>query len=1093
MATFYTDTIKSSVISLTGNQYAQLFTNGRYTSIYPMKSRKEAGDKLHAFIEDVGVPETLVADMAAEQEGPNTEFRDLVRRHHIKMKWTERGRPNQNARAEREIGIIRQRWQEKMTSLAIPRRLWDYGITYESEVLSRVSRGNGERPGLEQLTGETIDISEWLDFSFYDLIWYHDSPKPGNDVGSRRLGRWLGVAHRVGSALCYWVLTESGKVIARTTVQHVTNAELREPTFNKQVQEFDNRVSTRLNSDGHVDLTSSDPSIRNLDVDDDWSDKNGFHMPTGNMPTDKDYGDMSLLQDIPEQDDIEEVDDHVGARVQIKRAGEEVHGTVTKRARGNNGEPVGKAHKNPIFDSREYTIEFDDGTVDVYTSNAIIENMYGRMDDEGKVHSLFQDIVGHRKNANALEKQDGFCTSWNGNKTPKQTTKGWEIAVEWATGDISWIPLRIIKQSHPVELAEYAVAQKIDQEPAFNWWVRNVLQKRNRVIAKIKKKYWRTTHKFGIRLPKTVAEALAIDRETGTTFWRDAIEKELKKVKVAWERRDDLTVGEVRSGKALRGYKEITVHMVFDVKMDFTRKARLVADGNLTDAPTSITYSSVVTRDSVRIALMFAMLNGLKVLAADVGNAYLNAPCLEKIWFRGGEEVGAEDRGAVCVLVRALYGLKSSGASWHATLAQLLRDMGFEDTKADPDVWRRSATKENGDKYYELVLIYVDDILAISENPKPILTEISNSFPIKEESIGPPDTYLGAQIYTHRLPDGQQAWGMTSEKYVKNAISTVEGLLQEDGDNMHFKSTARTPVPTNYRPELDATPELQGDMISRFRQLIGILRWAVELGRLDIYLEVALLSQYLAAPRQGHLEAAYHVFAFLKRRPVVKMVFDPTDVNLDESVFHNINREDWYEFYGNVQEELPHRMPEPRGKAVQITCFVDSDHAGNVVTRRSHTGILIFVQNAPILWYSKKQNTVESSSFGSEFVAMRVARDMIVALRYKLRMFGIPISGPANLLCDNAGVVKNTSIPESTLSKRHNAINYHVIRESAAAEILRVGKEDGLSNLADPFTKILPVKRREDLFSCILYAKFLGNEKPSDADTQDTTQGPSRS
>eukprot|EP00978_Attheya_sp_CCMP212_P043638 scaffold288169_cov38-Attheya_sp.AAC.1 len=100
-------------------------------------------------------------------------------------------------------------------------------------------------------------------------------------------------------------------------------------------------------------------------------------------------------------------------------------------------------------------------------------------------------------------------------------------------------------------------------------------------------------------------------------------------------------------------------------------------------------------------------------------------------------------------------------------------------------------------------------------------------------------------------------------------------------------------------------------------------------------------------------------------------------------------------------------MPEPRGNEVTINCFVVADHAGNQVTRRSHTGILIFLNRAPISWFSKKQNTVESSTFGSEFVAMKTAAEQIMALRYKLRMFGIPIDGPANVFCDNEAVVTN--------------------------------------------------------------------------------------
>ena len=118
------------------------------------------------------------------------------------------------------------------------------------------------------------------------------------------------------------------------------------------------------------------------------------------------------------------------------------------------------------------------------------------------------------------------------------------------------------------------------------------------------------------------------------------------------------------------------------------------------------------------------------------------------------------------------------------------------------------------------------------------------------------------------------------------------------------------------------------------------------------------------------------------------------------------------------------------------------------MTRRSHSGIIIFVNNAPIIWFSKRQNTVESSTFGSELVvAMRICHDLIVSLRYKLRMFGLNLQGPAFTFCDNAGVVKNVSVPESVLHKRHNAINYHVVRESVAADIMQVGKEDTLGQL----------------------------------------------
>jgi hypothetical protein len=147
-------------------------------------------------------------------------------------------------------------------------------------------------------------------------------------------------------------------------------------------------------------------------------------------------------------------------------------------------------------------------------------------------------------------------------------------------------------------------------------------------------RYARRTHKFGIQLPNTVGEALAIDRETNTTFWIDAIQKEMKNVHVAFK---FLDLGE----RVPIGYKLIKCHLIFDVKMDFTCKARFVAGGHMTDPPSTLTYSSVVSCDSVRIAFMLAVLNDVDLLAADIGSAYLNAPTRERVYTTAGPEFGA--------------------------------------------------------------------------------------------------------------------------------------------------------------------------------------------------------------------------------------------------------------------------------------------------------------------------------------------------------------------------------------------------------------------------------------------------------------------
>jgi hypothetical protein len=197
-----------------------------------------------------------------------------------------------------------------------------------------------------------------------------------------------------------------------------------------------------------------------------------------------------------------------------------------------------------------------------------------------------------------------------------------------------------------------------------------------------------------------------------------------------------------------------------------------------------------------------------------------------------------------------------------------------------------------------------------------------------------------------------------------------------------------------------------------------------------------------------------------------RLILNHTMPNVDESVFQS---GDWTDFYSDVVEEDPPNMPVPMGNPVMMSCFIDADHAGNTVTRRSHTRIIILLNNAPIQTFSKRQNTCESSTYGSELVAMRQARDLISALRIKLKCFGVPITGPTNVFCDNNAVVKNVSFLESTLAKKHNAINYHIIQESVAAKILRVGKEDTLTNIADVFTKLVPFTRKRELLVPFLW------------------------
>jgi hypothetical protein len=162
-------------------------------------------------------------------------------------------------------------------------------------------------------------------------------------------------------------------------------------------------------------------------------------------------------------------------------------------------------------------------------------------------------------------------------------------------------------------------------------------------------------------------------------------------------------------------------------------------------------------------------------------------------------------------------------------------------------------------------------------------------------------------------------------------------------------------------------------------------------------------------------------------------------------------------------------MPEPLGHGVSTTCFVDADHAGCRVTRRSQTGLIIYVNKAPVVWYSKRQNTVESATFGSEFIALKTAIDHIDGLRYKLRMFGIPINGPTSVFCDNESVVINATHCESPLRRKHTSIAYHRCREAQAAKYVQIGYQQGRNNPADLLTKLLSGPRMRALLRRLFY------------------------
>lgn len=885
-----------------------------------------------------------------------------------------------------------------------------------------------------KLTGKETDISALAEFGWYEWCYFRDATSPF-PYPNERLGRCLGPTNSVGSKMSQYILNDSANVLPQLTVRKLTRSEMLSTVERMKREVFDKIIFSRLGNSYQGPGTLIDPT----------------QDPIDRTPETYEY-----LDDV---DDHDNYDEYINMEVLLPREGGATQpGKIIRRTIGDDGETIGKESQHPLLDTRIYDVEFPDGGIERLAANRIAVNLYAHADEYGYKHTEVKNIINHRTTPEAILKKDAYVTDKNGRRHKRVTTKGWELQVEWMDSTISWIPLVDMKESVPVQVAEYAVANKINKEPAFAWWVPHTMKKRTAIIAAVNKRVRQTTHKYGIKIPRSKKEALQLDLENGNHLWEEALKKEMTGMAVAFKL---IPEGELPA----EDHKYVGYHLVWDVKMDFTRKARLVAEGHKTPDPAVSTFAGVVSRESVRIALTYAALHDLDVQAADISNAYLQAPCSGKYYTRFGPEFG-DWQGRKAYVVRATYGLKEAGADFRNHLRDCMNHLSYKSTNADNDVWLRRSKLDDGTDYYEYLLLYVDDCLAISHRAVHNLHEIGKYFTLKPGSIGPPKIYLGGKVSKVVLPNGIEAHAFSSTQYVRESVKNVEAYMKKKNYVFTHK-TISVPIPGSYHPELDGTEELDDEESSYYQSLIGILRWIVELGRIDISYEASIMASHTALPRAGHLRKVFHIFGYLKHHANARLVFDPTYPVIN---YNDFPQNDWEQFYGQLDEELPHDMVEPLGREMIITVFVDADLAGEKVRKRSRTGFLVYLNRAPIYWYSKTQKQIETGTFGAEFIAMKQCCEYVRGLRYKLRIFGINVLQPAFVYGDNQAVLKNVTLPESSLNKKCESIAYHFVREGVARGEWLCGYVPSEHNSSDTLTKTVPAGSiRQRLVSNYLY------------------------
>ena len=999
--TFFSDVVAADVgiLGHGGATMLQLFcgTTSLLTAGYPMKEGDEMASTLEDFIRQHGAPNALFSDNAKNQVG--RAVHDILRMYAIKDFQCEPYHQHQNF-AERRIQEVKALSNRLMDITNTNPIYWLLCVQYSIYLLNRLSTDRLDwKTPIEAATGQQPDVSALLAFRWYEPVYVKDPLKqPYPSSTSERSGRIVGIAEHQGDALTFLVLDD-------ITGHVVTRSELRSA------------------------LGDASPNLR--------------------ATSSSDGGEISSND---------------GFKIQSSAdvAGTVVNPSDLKLPKFTPQELIGQTFTHDIGDGKAYKAKvvrqiMDKEAEDRKQVKFLIEIGDGELEELISYHEL-ADIIEKQEEdeLNPLDKvwtfkairdHQGPLTS----KHPDYMGSRYNVLVQWDDDSETWEPLDIMIKDDPITLAAYAEENDLLDKPGF---------KRLQRISKNKKRYKRLlnqskqAHKkgpvfqFGIQVPRNVKEAYELDKKNGNTLWSDAMKEEVASLLEYTTFRDEGPI------QFLAGYKRIIVQFVFAVKHDLRHKARLVAGGHLTPATLEGTYSGVVSVRSLRICLVAGELNRLRVMVGDVSSAYLEAFTQEKVYFIAGPEFG-ELEGHLLVIVRALYGLRTSGARWHDRFADTLRSMGYNPCKADPDVWMKDCGT-----HYEYVCVYVDDLMVIGKNPEVFMEALTTKYKYKLKGVGSPSYHLGGDFF--RDPDGTLAWGASS--YIKKMIINYTTMFGEK------PKEASSPMVEKDHPELDTTEELDATGIKQYQSLIGALQWLVTFGRFDILLGVTTMSGYRVAPRIGHLERLKRMYGYIKRHPDGAIRFR---VKIPDHESQGMPMEyDWSQaVYGKIQEELPYDMPTPKGKSIRITTYNDANLMHDFITGRSMSGVLHFINQTPVQWFAKKQNVVETATYGSEFMVARQATEQIMDLRYTLRMLGIPIDGPAWLFGDNQSVLTSSTIPHSSLNKRHNALSYHRVRESIAAKIIYFMHVKGEHNPSDMFTKFLGWTKFWPLIQPLLFWK----------------------
>ena len=1005
-----TDTVFSSVPAVDNGSTAAQYFIGRKSGFQSAEgigtSDKRFVTALQNHIRRYGAMDILISDNAKAQI--STRVEEILNTLIIKSRTSEAHNKNQNF-SERGYRDAKRMTQNLLNFSGAPGFCWLLALQYACFILNHTSseRLNGRTP-IEWLLGYTPDISPLLQFVFWEPVYYSVIEPSFSEDTEEALGRFVGISESVGHSMTYKILTEDLKVISRAIVR----------TANKKGVFVNKRANDKAPK-----LAPKSPNAQ-LKV-------KGKTIPVFTVTED---------EDDDEQSSVEAEEKPKEGEAFLRSAMDEFHGPDAEL---------------PVFDVSDLlnrtfiTLPDDDGE----QHRAKIEDVQVSKDKtaDGKEILLrfkckvgakrFEEVVTYNRMLDWVERdkdKDDFhrFVAIHGHRRNSKRKSKWEVLVEWASGQKTWSDLGLTFEGDPVTVSIYAKKRNLLNKEGWRRCKRYVRSGKTlgRAINQVRLKSYRNrpVYKYGFQVPRDHREAMLIDERDGNDKWAKSEELE----------RSQLFDYETFTDKGLgapipEGYKKIPCHFVYDVKHDGRYKSRLVAGGHRTDTPIDSVYSGVVSLQGIRLVTFLAELNELELWGTDIGNAYLESFTKEKVCFVAGPEFG-EFEGHTLVIRKALYGLKSSGKCWHDKLHDVLIDMGFFPSKAEEDIWMRDC----GD-HYEYIAVYVDDLLIASKEPQGIidaLTSKPNNFKLK--GTGPLTFHLGCDFF--RDEEGLLCFG--PKRYISRMEDEYKRMF-----GTAPKQNIQSPLEKNDHPELDDSDLLDDDGVSQYQSLIGTLQWTISLGRFDVATAVMTMSGFRVAPRVGHLERVKRICGYLvkfKQGCIRVRTGLPDFSDLPDKEY------DWTRsVYGRVREQKAPNAPVPRGKLVMSTTYKDANLYHDLATGRAVTGVMHFVNQTPIAWFTKKQASVETATYGSEFAAARTAIQQIAALRLTLQYLGVPIERSAFLFGDNEAVVTSGSVPQSRLNKRHQALAYHYTREAVASKMVIFHHIPGVINPSDILSK----------------------------------------